>query len=115
MLAAILINNNNRPRDTHDPGWITTDSIRRKRWDGTYEEPLTPQQIEDTRRKHIEDAYNRLIQIPAAAAAIREVITHEQPDFRVLVRNQQVTELLMALYLEYLDEEDILLMYASLL
>ena len=100
--------------DTHDPGWITTDGIRKKRYDGTFEEP-SPQQVEKSRREYIEEVYARLQEIPEARAKVEEIITVAQPDFRVLVRNQQVVMALTALYAEYLEDEDIIIMAASLL
>lgn len=113
MLAALLTRR--RVVDTHDPGWITSDERDghlKRRHDKSR---IRVEEQINRRRVHIEEAYQRLIQIPEAAERIREVITVEQPDFRVLVRNHEILVLLTKLYQEYLDDEDIILMYAALL
>ncbi len=111
MLAALLTRR--RVIDTHDPGWITTDERDghlKKRHDKS--RVRVEEQI-NRRRIHIEDAFNRLLAIPEAAEKVREVITVEEPDFRMLARNQEILRMLTRLYQEYLEDEDIIIIAAS--
>lgn len=117
MMAALLTNlDSNLPDLGLPPDALKKWKRRQKRLFERAKETLDRQRADSAnRRKHIEDAYHRLRAIPEAKVKLEAVITNEAPDFRVIERNEAIVLLINQLYIEFLEEEDILLLAASLI
>ena len=109
MLAALYVNyfNPNRRSDTHD-------GIRRQVYQ-RIEETLKRKRLEkEQMRAHLEDTLKRIEQKPEAKARM-DLVLGPEPDVAVIVLNDAMILELHALYMDFLDDEEVILLAASFL